>query len=60
MVVWDLDDTFWAGTLSEGGGRVKTENVAILRALVDRGIMNSICSKNDFDAAKARLQKIGV
>ena len=60
MVVWDLDDTFWAGTLSEGGGRVKAENVAILRALVDRGIMNSICSKNDFDAAKARLKEIGV
>ena len=57
LVIWDLDDTFWAGTLSEGGGDAIEANIACLRTLVDRGIMNSISSKNDFDKAMKYLDQ---
>ncbi len=47
LVVWDLDETFWRGTLTEGGIEVIAEYVAIVRALAERGVISSICSKND-------------
>lgn len=55
LVIWDLDDTFWSGTLSEGGVELVHANVAIVRELNRRGIVNSICSKNDFAAVEKRL-----
>ncbi len=60
LVIWDLDDTFWAGTLSEGGGEAVGTNISCLRTLVDRGIMNSISSKNDSAKAMQRLKEMGV
>ncbi|MFC3529043.1 hypothetical protein ACFOMH_12740 [Paracoccus mangrovi] len=60
LVIWDLDETLWGGTLSEEGIRPIAENLDMVRALVDRGIMCSICSKNDFDQAKQALEKLGV
>lgn len=60
IVIWDLDETFWNGTLSEEGITPIQENIRILRELADRGIVSSICSKNDFDAARQRLQDLGV
>ena len=60
IVIWDLDDTFWKGTLSEGPVELIQENIAIVKELVDRGIMNSIVSKNDFDKAKKQLEDFGV
>ena len=29
LLVWDLDDTFWSGTLSEGGAILPDENFSI-------------------------------
>jgi len=48
LVIWDLDETFWRGTLTEGGIReyVK-ENHDVVITLAKRGIISSICSKND-------------
>lgn len=60
LVIWDLDDTFWDGTLSEGGIAPVEAHVAMVRTLVDRGIMCAICSKNDRAAAQAELERIGV
>ncbi len=60
LVIWDLDETFWEGTLSEGGGVAIEANIACVRQLVDRGIMNAISSKNDHDAAMARLAEMGI
>ena len=48
LVVWDLDDTFWKGTISEETVEIPEENRALLKTLTDIGIVNSICSKNDF------------
>lgn len=60
LVVWDLDDTFWQGTLGEGAVTTVGRNVEIVRALARRGIVSAICSKNDFDAAKSKLAEIGI
>lgn len=60
LIVWDLDGTFWEGTLSEGGVTVPEGRTRLLEGLTDCGIINSICSRNDFEKAKARLEEAGV
>ncbi len=56
LVVWDLDETFWAGTLSEGPVSVAPVNARLIRELNRRGIVNAICSKNDFAQVEERLR----
>lgn len=60
IVIWDLDDTMWKGILAEGRVELIEGRVELLNNLVDRGIMNSIASKNDFNSAKAKLEKYGI
>ncbi len=59
LIIWDLDDTFWRGTLSEGGVQ-KCDNIQLIKDLTDGGIVNSICSKNDRESAEAKLQELGI
>ena len=59
LVIWDLDDTFWRGTLSEGPITVPRENVEIVTTLSRRGIISSICSKNNYDDARQVLEECG-
>lgn len=47
LVIWDLDETFWDGTLTEGGISFKPDNLKLIEELTTKGIMNSICSKNN-------------
>lgn len=60
LVVWDLDDTFWSGTISEGQIRIIPENVQLVKDLADCGIVNSICSKNDYDVVDKELVSAGI
>lgn len=60
LVIWDLDETFWKGTLSEECVSIIEENVELIKELARRGIICSISSKNDFDAARNVLEKAGV
>ena len=61
LLVWDLDDTLWAGTLLEGDDLVLRPRArATLETLSQRGILHSIASKNDRDAAFAKLLELGV
>ncbi|WP_424973620.1 HAD-IIIC family phosphatase [Dinoroseobacter sp. S124A] len=60
LVIWDLDETFWQGTLSEGGMTELAAHTQMIKALADRGIMSSICSKNDLETARAALETLGV
>ena len=60
LIIWDLDETFWSGTLSEGGARIPEENARLIKDLTDCGIINSICSKNEFEPTKKVLQDSGV
>jgi len=60
MVIWDLDDTFWKGTLSEGPIEFDPALVDMVRTLNRRGIMNAICSKNDERPVRDELEAIGL
>lgn len=61
LVIWDLDDTLWNGTLAEGDEvDVIEERVELIKALNSCGVVNSICSKNDFDSARAVLEEKGL
>ena len=57
LVIWDLDETFWKGTLSEGEISLIDKNCEIVRKMTDCGIVNTICSKNDYEDVKNRLNK---
>lgn len=61
LVIWDLDDTLWSGTLAEGDQLEPFENrVRFIKDLNERGVVNSICSKNDFDLARSALEGFGL
>lgn len=57
LVIWDLDETFWKGTLSEGRVSIPPENIELVKRLTDIGIVNSICSKNDLEPVEEELKK---
>lgn len=57
LVIWDLDETFWNGVFSEGNIDLLSDNCALISKLLDIGIVNSICSKNDYDKIMRFLEK---
>lgn len=60
-VVWDLDNTLWDGTLLEDKQvRVRPEVVAEIKRLDELGVLHSVASRNDHDAAFARLRAEGL
>ena len=60
LVVWDLDETFWNGTISEGTVEIPELHRQLLKQLTDIGVVNSICSKNDLAPVMDHLAKEGV
>lgn len=55
LIIWDLDETFWKGIISENSQceiELSECNINFIKTLVHKGIMNSICSKNDFETIK--------
>src|SRR5574344_1118290 len=52
LIIWDLDDTFWKGNLAENTVEFLNENNELIEKLTTKGIVNSICSKNDLSAVK--------
>ena len=60
LIIWDLDDTFWSGNLSEGDVVLKPEAIALVRELTTKGIMNSVCSKNNFEDVKNKFIDLGL
>jgi FkbH-like protein len=60
-LVWDLDNTIWNGILLEDDQVFLKEPVpGILDTLDDRGIVQSIASKGDYDAAMEKLREFGI
>ncbi|MBQ3543215.1 MAG: HAD-IIIC family phosphatase [Oscillospiraceae bacterium] len=56
LIIWDLDETLWEGTLSDNEAlKIREEFVDFIRESLDRGIVHSICSKNDFEVTKEYL-----
>lgn len=62
LIIWDLDETFWEGTLSDNDATLipVQMNIDIVKKLTDRGIINSVCSKNDKQNAEEKLKELGV
>lgn len=60
LIIWDLDETLWSGTLSEGGATFSEQNKQLLMDLTDCGIINSICSRNEFESTQKQLQELGI
>lgn len=63
VVVWDLDNTVWNGTLADDGLEgltLRDDVVDTIRQLDRRGILNSIASKNDAPLAREALEKFGI
>ena len=59
LIIWDLDETFWEGTLSEGG-LTACNNIELVKRLSYDGIINSVCSKNDYPKAEKALIDLGI
>lgn len=64
IIVWDLDHTIWDGILVEEDSKnpikLKSGIVDIIKTLDNRGIVNSIISKNDYDNAMKKLKHFGI
>jgi FkbH-like protein len=61
LIIWDLDDTLWTGTLAEKDTLHLSEfRAAVIRESNKRGVVNAICSKNEFEMAKERLIDYGL
>lgn len=60
-VVWDLDNTIWDGTLLESNTISLNHTAArIIKTLDERGILQSIASKNNFNDALDKLKIFGL
>ncbi|MBN1050263.1 HAD-IIIC family phosphatase [Clostridium botulinum] len=60
-VIWDLDNTLWDGILIEDKDvKLKNNIVNIIKTLDSRGILQSICSKNDFSLAWNKLKEFNL
>ncbi|WP_285503684.1 HAD-IIIC family phosphatase [Actinokineospora sp. NBRC 105648] len=60
-LVWDLDRTLWSGVLLEDGEVTLADEVReVIVALDQRGILQSVASRNDHDHAWPWLEKLGV
>ncbi|MHC5747094.1 MAG: HAD-IIIC family phosphatase [Nostoc sp.] len=60
-VVWDLDNTIWHGILLEDEKVSLRENIVnLIHTLDNRGILQSIASKNEYTTAIAKLEELGL
>ncbi|MXO99787.1 HAD-IIIC family phosphatase [Altererythrobacter xixiisoli] len=63
VIVWDLDNTLWDGTLVETGVdglTLRNDVVEAIRELDRRGILHAVASKNDEAEALAALAHFGL
>ena len=61
VVAWDLDNTLWGGTLiNDSCVKLNETAVKVIMELDKRGILNTICSKNNEREAIAKLQEFGL
>lgn len=61
VVAWDLDNTLWEGTLvNDMNVRLREDAVKVIKALDEKGILNTISSKNDYADAIAKIREFGL
>lgn len=60
-IIWDLDNTIWEGIISEDKDvRIREEIIEIIEKLICKGIVSTICSKNDFSVVKKKLIEMNI
>ena len=60
MIIWDMDDTFWQGVISEGEVILDISNADLVKNITDHGVVNSISSRNDEKVVMEELAKAGI
>lgn len=60
LIIWDLDETFWKGTISEQKVAPKKQVCDLILISSRKGIVNSICSKNDEKPCRDKLEEWGL
>ncbi len=60
LIIWDLDETFWKGTISEGEVVPIAGNISFIKNTADMGIVHSICSKNDYSVVQQKMTELDV
>jgi FkbH-like protein len=60
LIIWDLDETLWKGTVTEGGIDFIEQNHDLVIQLTKRGIISTICSKNDLSTVQSLLLEKGL
>lgn len=60
MIVWDCDETLWEGKIIYGQVFLKYETKEVLKQLDKLGILQYVCSKNDFEPLKKQLEAFGI
>jgi len=63
LVIWDLDNTLWDGTVyykDKETIEIKPGTEAALKELDKRGIKSAVCSKNDYKDAEEMLEKFDI
>jgi FkbH-like protein len=62
-VAWDLDNTLWQGVVGDAGIDGVSENsemLQLIRELDERGILQTIVSKNDYATAWKKIELLGL
>ena len=60
-LVWDLDQTLWAGILLENESTaLKSGVLAVIQELDNRGILQSVASKNDYRSVMNKLIQLDI
>ncbi len=62
-VAWDLDNTLWHGVIGDAGPAGVTPNhgmIDLIPRLDEKGILQTIVSKNNYDTAWPRIEQLGL
>ena len=62
-LVWDLDNTLWAGVIGDVGPenvRPNEKAIDLIQKLDERGVIQSIASKNTYEIAWSKIEQLGL
>lgn len=63
LIIWDADETLWNGSVyykDKEAIRIKSGTEAALKELDKRGIINTLCSKNNYEDVDLMLKKFEI